>query len=81
MMTLETSNRGCNILELVDILTSFSFATQLKRNVIIDDKKKTPNHLRIFKENHKITDNYSLVFRSSLRTEMLLMIVKNKIGD
>ena len=81
MMTLETSNRGCNILELVDILTSFCFATQLKRNVIIDDKKKTPNHLRNFKENHKITDNYSLVFRPSLRTEMLLMIVKNKTGD
>ena len=80
-MTLETSNRGSNILELVDILTSFSFATQLKRNVIIDDTKKTPNHLRIFKENHKITGNYSLAFRPSLRTEMLPIMVKNEIGD
>ena len=77
----ETCNRAYKILEHVDVLTSFSFATQLKRNVIIDNKKKTSNHLIIFKENLKITYNYRLLPRPSLRTKMLLMIVKDKTGN
>ena len=41
------------LLQLVDILTSFSFATQLIPNVIIDNKRKTPNHLIIKKNPQK----------------------------
>ena len=76
-VNFETCSRDYNILELVDILTSFSFATQLKRNVIVDNKKKTPNQLRSFKENLKNTYNYRLVPILSLRTKMLLMVVKD----
>ena len=76
-VNFETCSRDYNILELVDILTSFSLATQLKRNVIVDNKKKTPNQLRSFKENLKNTYNYRLVPIPSLRTKMLLMVVKD----
>ena len=77
MVIFETCNRSYKILELVDVLISFSFATQLKPNVIIDNKKKTLNHLIIFKENLKNTYKYILVPRPSLRTKMLLMTVKD----